>query len=448
VTFCSATRNRGQRPPITRIRVRIAGLLTLLAASVTFVGAAPRAVAQASVKLHFSPPEGLVTDPVRLRVSDLEPGESIVIRADMQLVGSWESHATFVADRNGEVRLDRDRPAEGTYQGIDQMGLFWAMKAAPAAPGVTSPTEPPDVRDAVVTSVRVERNGKTIASGSYRRRFVPPDVRIIDVREEGLVGQLFEPAGHSPHPAILVLSGSEGGSDSYAAAAFASRGYVAFALAYFRVESLPRELVNIPMEYFVKGTEWLQRQRSVDPKRLAVYGKSRGSEAALLLATIAPQYRVVIAAAPSSVSGAGVGRQHANEPAWTYRGEPVPFAPNTLTVADLRARVDVAGGSIPIERSRAAVFLDSGGKDTISRPGASTLMGDLLIDRLRRSKHPYPYVHLSYPDAGHTFGMMYLPGPIAASGGGTEEANVKAGADSTPRLFAFLARNLRNVRRR
>jgi hypothetical protein len=62
--------------------------------------------------------------------------------------------------------------------------------------------------------------------------------------------------------------------------------------------------------------------------------------------------------------------------------------------------VGVAGGSIPIEQSRAAVFLTSGSADTISRPGAAILMGDLLIERLRRSKHPYPNVHLSYPEAG------------------------------------------------
>jgi dienelactone hydrolase len=296
--------------------------------------------------------------------------------------------------------------------------------------------------------VRVERDGRSIADGTYKRWFAAPAVRIRDVREDGLVGQLFEPAGRGPHPAILVLGGSDGGINALAAAAFASRGYAAFALAYFRIESLPRELVNIPMEYFVKGTEWLQRQRSVDPGRLGVYGKSRGSEAALLLSTLVPQYRVVIGAAPSSVSGAGVGPQHATRPAWTYGGSPVPFAPNDLTVAALRAGVDVAGGSIPIERSQAAVILISGDADAISRPGASTLMGDLLLDRLRRSNHPHPYVHLSYHDAGHTFGMLYLPGPIVASGGGTAEANATAVADSTARLFAFLEQNLRNVRRR
>ena len=316
MTPCSAPGNP-QRQLAAQERLAIVGPLTLLCASMAFVSAA---VGQTSVKLQFTPREGLMTDPVSIRVSGLERGARITIHADMHLVGSWESHATFIADRRGEVRLDRQPPVDGTYQGVDPMGLFWAMTEAAPAAGVTSSSEPPGVREPVVTNLRVERDGRTIATGTYRRWFTPADVRIIHLREDGLVGQLFEPVGRGPHPAILVLGGSEGGMDSYAAAAFASRGY--------------------------------------------------------------------------------------------------------------------------------AAFLDSGGADTISRPGASTLMGDLLIDRLRRSKHPYPYVHLSYPDAGHTFGMAYLPGPIAATGGGTAEANVKAGADSTTRLFAFLERNLRNAKRR
>jgi hypothetical protein len=108
----------------------------------------------------------------------------------------------------------------------------------------------------------------------------------------------------------------------------------------------------------------------------------------------------------------------------------------------VRAGIDVAHGSIPIERSHAAVFLVSGGDDRVSRPGASTLMGDLLIDQLKRSKHPYPYEHLSYTDAGHSFGMFFLPGSILASGGGTPQGNAAAVAHSTPRMLAFLKENL------
>jgi hypothetical protein len=45
-----------------------------------------------------------------------------------------------------------------------------------------------------------------------------------------------------------------------------------------------------------------------------------------------------------------------------------------------------------MERSRTAILLISGGADTISRPGASTLMGDLLIERLKRASYRRPLV--------------------------------------------------------
>src|SRR5258708_35531394 len=134
--------------------------------------------------------------------------------------------------------------------------------------------------------------------------------------------------------------------DQYGAAGFGSRGYVALALAYFRAESLSKELVNIPLEYFLNATDWLQRQRSVDPQRLAIFGKSRGSEAALLRASIATHYRVVIANAPRLVIGAGVGKNNAEEPAGTYRGGPIPFPPSDSAGACWRPAMHTPLGPI------------------------------------------------------------------------------------------------------
>ncbi len=420
-------------------------LVTLL---LVCLGAVPEADS-AVPKLRFSPAEGLMNEPVSIDISGLRPSSRITVVARMTIVGNWRSHATFVVDQNGRVRLDRDAPVDGTYTGIDGMGLFWAT--LPEQPDGAPPPPPPDVRAPVLATFDVEAEGQTIASAIYKRWWVRPDVRISDVQADGLIGKFFEPQTTGrPHPGILVLGGSEGGTNDLAAAGFAAKGYAPLALAYFRrrpareagSDSLPNELVNIPLEYFLKATDWLQHQKSVDPRRLAIFGGSRGAEAALLVASIDPRYRVVIAYAPTSVSGAGIGKQNADKPSWTYRGEPIPFAPNNLTVAALRAGIDPAHGSIPIERSHAAIFLASAGDDWISRARAATVMGDLLIDRLKQSKYPYPYQHLSYAHAGHIFGMFFLPGPILASGGGTPQANAAAVADATPRMLAFLKENL------
>jgi len=416
-------------------RNRRAALLLIIATQFAF------AVPQSRARIRFDPAEGPMTDPVAITVTGLRPGARVVVTATMELVGNWRSHAMFVADHRGEVRLDRQQPVEGTYAGIDPMGLLWAMEPDATVAGKT-PSGPPDVHATISTLFRVEQDGMTVASGSLRRWFVKQGVRITDIQERGLVGELFEPAGGGRHPAVLVLGGSEGGFDSYAAAAFANHGYVAFALAYFRVPMLPSELVNIPLEYFLSATDWLRTRPSVEPERIAVYGKSRGAEAALLLPSVSPLYRVAIAVAPSNVAWAGVGTQNAGMSAWTYQGEPVRYVPNSTTAEKLREAGPSASEAIPIERSRAAILLISGLDDAVWPKGAATVMGDLIVERLAQHKHPFPYVHLSYPEAGHSFGMFYFPGPIVAGGGGSAEGNAKAGRDSTPKLFAFLRRNL------
>src|SRR5262249_51928552 len=50
---------------------------------------------------------------------------------------------------------------------------------------------------------------------------------------------------------------------------------------------------------------WLAAQSSVDPDRIGVIGASRGAELALLLGTLYPRVRVVVAYMPSNVVARG-----------------------------------------------------------------------------------------------------------------------------------------------
>ena len=60
------------------------------------------------------------------------------------------------------------------------------------------------------------------------------------IREEGVTGTLFLPEGNDARPAIVVLSGSEGGTFEPAAAQYAALGYVTLAIAYFGMEEPAR----------------------------------------------------------------------------------------------------------------------------------------------------------------------------------------------------------------
>ena len=75
------------------------------------------------------------------------------------------------------------------------------------------------------------------------------------------MGTLFTPApradGLSP-PVVVVLNGSGGGINEPRAALYASHGYAALALAYFKAPGLSDYISNTPLEYFERGLDWLR----------------------------------------------------------------------------------------------------------------------------------------------------------------------------------------------
>lgn len=417
------------------------GFLSILPLSVVGESGPGRLAAQAPVPaIECSPREALLNDTVAVRLSGLTPGSEVAVVADTVLAGTWRAQATFLVDPTGTIDVARQAPIEGTYRGVDAMGLFTSGQAA-NDPGNRNPP-PPDVRDEIVTTLRVEREGTVLATATCGRRFMSPAVRTREVREAGLVGELFEPAGAGPHPALLVLGGSEGGIDRYNGAGLAARGYAALSLAYFRAPSLPPELVEIPVEYPLTALAWLRRQPGVDAARVGVFGSSRGAELALVVASMSPDIRAVVAFAPSSVTWAGVGPQNAGRPSWTLGGQGLPMVAVPFTLDTFRAAGTTNDAAIQVEKSRAAMFLVSGGEDRVWPIKVAPVMGDLIVARLEARQYPFPVEHWSYPGAGHSIRTFYLPGAILSGGGGAPEANAAAVADLGPRLFVFLGRNL------
>jgi dienelactone hydrolase len=123
------------------------------------------------------------------------------------------------------------------------------------------------------------------------------------VDREGLVATLFRPLAPGPHPTVIVLSGSLGGMLEGSAAVLASQGFAALALAYFGVDPLPSELVEVPLEYFAEAIAWLKTQPAVDPDRIAVMGVSKGGELAVLLGATYPEdVKAVVGYSPCSPS--------------------------------------------------------------------------------------------------------------------------------------------------
>jgi dienelactone hydrolase len=218
------------------------------------------------------------------------------------------------------------------------------------------------------------------------------------------------------------------------------------ALAYFAAEGLPPSLSHIPLEYFGTALGWLAAQPSVDSSRIGVLGTSRGGELALLLGSVYPQIRSVVAYVPSNVVWGGCC-DGISEPSWTVEGRPLAWVnPRARDFAAMER------ATIRVERIKGAVLLISGRQDQV---WSSTSMSEQVISRLQRNHFAYAYKHVAYDGAGHAIGRPYtstmdLEARHPLSGrimhfGGTPEGTARAREDAWRQTLTFLDEQLRRA---
>jgi len=247
---------------------------------------------------------------------------------------------------------------------------------------------------------------------------------------------------------VLFLGGAEGGKPNGSLAKlFAENGYPTLAVAYFKEKGLPESLQLIPLEYFDAPMEWMEHNKRMRPDGIVAVGASRGAELALLLASIKPAIKGVIALSPSSVVWFGLSKELPILPcsSWTHNGEPVPYIPyepgTKIVPGDMEAIYrniqdsltdtdQVEKASIHVEQIQGPILLASGHDDKI---WPSEEMGDAICSRLKVKGFKHQYEHVKCRDAGHTLGF----GPQGMMGG-TAEGNREARNQVTEKMLAFL----------
>jgi dienelactone hydrolase len=215
------------------------------------------------------------------------------------------------------------------------------------------------------------RNGGRV--GGYGSHAVA--IRRLRVPTTGLYGEWYRPRDVNRRmPAVVAFGGSTGGLAAMPrfAHGFASEGYPALALAYFRAAGLPEELNRVPLEYFARAIRWVRRRPGVDPQKVVLLGISRGGEGALLIGSTYPKLvHGVIALVPDYETNGG----------WSLHGRDVGY-----------------GRPIRVERIKGPVLTASGGRDEV---WSSSVYTEQIEQRLDDHHFPYPHERLDFPKAGH-----------------------------------------------
>lgn len=411
--------------------------LAIAAAATIAVGGCSLTSSQ-HVVFRIANPVALADATSPIVITGLDAREQVTIRArtvdaDNKVL---VSAATFRANASGVVDLTKDAPLRGSYTGVQPMGLIWSMMPPHRTTQDYGDALP--VAGEVVHLTAIE-GGDVVAHADLTRlsRALGVTVTTLSLKEDGVFGRIYEPPGiTTPRPGILIFGGSEGGlSVLPEARLLASHGYPTLGLAYFHEPGLPRYLVDIPLEYFAKALRILAKTPGVDPRRMVVYGISRGSEAAQLLGVDYPDLVAAVVALVPSKAALAEYAPGAAPPilrgAWTYRSREVPFSGFVDSTDDLSPAL------IQDERIRGPLFLDCGGFDAT---WPSCPMAKAIVARLARFHRPAP-VLLDYPNAGHGIGDLVpdIPLDYAKLDGADFQANFVARLDGWPRLLAFIA---------
>lgn len=304
-----------------------------------------------------------------------------------------------------------------------------------------------------------------------------------EINENGVYGNLYYPKLGKNLPTVIVVSGSGGGiefSNSFGKP-LAEKGFAVLALPYWKYRDLPKNLSEIPLEYFYKAISILKNEAVVDSTKLGIIGFSRGGELALLLASKTKDIKTVVALSAGAYVAPNIDFRNwwKLKSAWTENNEELPFLPKERAVEEgnwqkvfeqiklgrnrdsllvefeaIKNHSDFEKSALKVEKISGSVLLISGGQDMT---WASEAMSDYIIERLHKKQFNNFNAHLNYPLAGHDFITLGFDNEITEPEliekyveneyppGGTIDNNLNAGKYSWEQLLLFLDLNLKKI---
>jgi dienelactone hydrolase len=237
------------------------------------------------------------------------------------------------------------------------------------------------------------------------------------VEKEGFEGILF-PGDGSKEKVLIVMSGSNGGMKLTANEAkfYHAHGIPALALALFKTKDTPKDLVSVPVEYVERAVAWLKTKGY---EKIGILGMSKGSEMALLAASMFEDISCCIACVPSHFVSEGLKKEGKSKgpsgtSCWSYQGKDIPYAPyksryfnlpkmlmeeKELHIIRFNRDKDVTPQTlIPVEKIKGPVLFLSSKHDEV---WPSYESATYMEERLTEVGFPYKHKHVAFEYMSH-----------------------------------------------
>ncbi|XP_072032153.1 bile acid-CoA:amino acid N-acyltransferase-like [Amphiura filiformis] len=437
----------------------------------------PSTTSRPEVSIAASPRNTLMYERVTIEVKGLMPGEAITLRTYFHDEGKkFESHAHYRSDVNGKVNTSKQGSEGGQYTGVEPMGLFWSMTACPNHKYGTrymknDVTKPLLVNITVhcghLDSSQCRHDVNPIATTSVERWYMNTNVERFEVRAGRVRGTLLKPKGPGPFPAVIdMFGGVRPGCNEIRAAPLATKGYVAFALAYFGGEGQPPKLEDtkcLEMEYFEEATDWLSRQPYVQAGGIGTIGICKGGEMALAMAIHFPEkIRATIAfstagifnVCPTSYKGeffphAEYDLHHDNYQQMATIMNQISFAPDgALITRDISPDTKLLERYQKFEKIQCPALIICGDHDGSVN---WTNNGRIIAEKIQTNGHNNDCELVVYPGGGHLIEPPQAPLCITSyqppwgliHWGGIPAQHAHVQDEAWTKMLAFLEHNLR-----
>lgn len=237
------------------------------------------------------------------------------------------------------------------------------------------------------------------------------------VKTDGFEGILY-PAEYRYDRVMIVVSGSNGGMHitKQFAQVYCQHGIPALAVAFFGTKQTEKNLDRVPLEYIENAIKWLKARGY---NKIGIDGASKGSELALLCASMFPKISCVIARVPSyfvseGLVTAGKTKKPSGTSCWSYNAKEFPFAAYNYRSFNLpkiiaeekelhlisinKEKTVKEENIIPVENIKGPVLLLSGKNDVVWPSYDSALY---IEKRLNDNSFRFPHKHIAFEYIGH-----------------------------------------------